>query len=587
MARLSEEEINTVRAKADIVDVITNYVSVHKKGRNYVCVCPFHDDHAPSLQINTEKQIFKCFACGAGGNVFGFVSKFENISFVESVYKVAEICNIEMQRTLQIPNRKVDSKIQNLYDTLQLTIDYCHYQLLSLQGNDIRAYLAKRGIDETLIKMFQLGYNPNQNLVSKFLQAKAIDDQTILNCGIAHLSQYGLNDVFAHRVMIPIHDAQGNPVGFSARRLNEDGAKYINTSDNEIYHKGNLLYNFHRAKEHARKNGCIYLVEGAMDVITYAKVAIYQVVATLGTALTKHQFQLLKSLGVKIILAYDGDQAGKLATYKFGQIAMQEKIEFEIVDNRYGLDGDEIIDAYGIEEFKAMNQKTISWCDFLFQFLPTRYDLNNYSQKKEFALKIAEAIELLKADFEKNKYYLRLKELTGFDMNVSKPQAKQTISQYQPQVNKHIVTLPKSGKEHAQFEILSQMLCGQSACAYFKANLGFLLDDTCNKLALYIIDYYRSYLEMNVSILIDMIEEEEVVNLLLDVSSWELAKGEVQDDVLKEAIFKIEICMIDDQIKLLQQQIMQLSDPLQKAQMAMKKNQLIQLRSEKISKGRT
>ncbi len=234
-----------------------------------------------------------------------------------------------------------------------------------------------------------------------------------------------------------------------------------------------------------------------------------------------------------------------------------------------------------------MNQKTISWCDFLFQFLPSRYDLNNYSQKKDFAIEIAHAIELLKADFEKNKYYLRLKELTGFDMTPQKVVYQNPKNQPTKTSNHNFISLPKSGKKHAEFEILSQMLCGQSACNYFKQELGFLLDDTCNKLALYIIDYYRSYSNMNISVLIDMIKEEEVVNLLIEVSSWELAKGDVQEDVLKEAIFKIEICIMDDQIKLLQQQIQQLSDPLQKANLALQRNHLIQLRSDKISKGRT
>ena len=446
MARLSQEEINDVRSKADIVDVITNYVSVHKKGRNYVCVCPFHDDHAPSLQINSDKQIFKCFACGAGGNVFGFVQRYEKLSFIESVYKVAQICNIEMNQPLVIENH-VNTQYQELYNTLNIAIQYCEYQLQTPIASDVKAYLLKRGINDDLIKMFQLGYNPTNNMLSKFLQAKRIDDQVILNCGLAYLTAYGLSDAYNHRIVIPIHDAYGNPVGFSARRLNDEGAKYINTSENEIYHKGDLIYNYHRAKEYARKQGSIYLVEGAMDVITFAKIGLYHVIATLGTALTSKQFSMIKKLGVKVILAYDGDQAGKIATYKFGKIALQQHLEFEIVDNRYGLDGDEIIDAYGIDEFKAMSNKTISWCDFLFQFLPSRYDLNNYSQKKEFAMEIASSIAALKQDFEKNKYYLRLKELTGFDMRPPSSGPVQTTNRQFKQNN--IITLPKSGKEHA------------------------------------------------------------------------------------------------------------------------------------------
>lgn len=582
MPRLSEEEINEVRNRADIVDVITNYVPVQKKGRNYVCICPFHDDHAPSMQINVDKQIYKCFACGAGGNVFRFVANIENISFVESVYKVAQIAHVEMKQTLSLTTKNENPHLKKLYDTLNATIQYCNYQLLNSPDGEARAYLHKRGINEEIIKRFCLGYNPNGNVLHQFLQMKKFDDESIMSVGVANLSSYGLNDVFKDRIMIPIHDAMGHPIGFSARRLHEDGSpKYINTNDNELYHKGNTIYNYHRIKEEVRKQGCVYLVEGAMDVISFAKAGIYNVVATLGTAFTKQQLTLLKQLGGKIILAYDGDQAGKNATYKFGKMAIDEHMSFEIVDNRYGLDGDEIIDAYGLEEFQAMCQKTIDWCEFLFQFLPSRYQLDNYSQKKEFALKMQEAIETLSEDFEKNKYYLRLKELTGFDMQVSKPTSNEIKPQREYKRREGLVHIPKSGKIHAEYEILSQMLCGISACNYYKQNLGFLLDDTCNKLALYIVDYYRSHQEMDISLIIDYIKEEQVINLLLDVSNWELARNEVDETVLEEAIQKMKICMLDDQIRKIDEQIKQLSDPLTKAQYALKKNQLIQERNLK------
>lgn len=582
MPRLSEEEINEVRNRADIVDVITNYVPVQKKGRNYVCVCPFHDDHAPSMQINVDKQIYKCFACGAGGNVFRFVANIENLSFVESVYKVAQIAHVEMKQTLPLITKNENPHLKRLYDILSATIQFSNYQLLNTADGEARTYLHKRGINEEIIKKFELGYNPNGNVLCKFLQMKKFDDESMMNVGVVNLNSYGLNDVFKDRIMIPIHDAMGHPIGFSARRLHDDGsAKYINTNDNELYHKGNTIYNYHRVKEVVRKQGCVYLVEGAMDVISFAKAGIDNVVATLGTAFTKQQLHLLKQLGGKVILAYDGDQAGKNATYKFGKMAIEEHLNFEIVDNRYGLDGDEIIDAYGLDEFKAMCQKTIDWCEFLFQFLPSRYQLDNYSQKKEFALKMQEAIESLREDFEKNKYYLRLKELTGFDMQVSKIVNNENKPQREFKRRDGLIHIPKSGKAHAEYEILSQMLCGISACNYYKQNLGFLLDDTCNKLALYIVDYYRSHQEMDISLIIDYIKEEQVVNLLLDVSNWELARKEVDETILEEAIHKMKICMLDDQIKNIDEQIKQLSDPLIKAQYALKKNQLIQERNLK------
>lgn len=574
--------MNEIRAKADIVDVVSRYIPVTRKGKGFYATCPFHDDHDPSMSISQDKQIFKCFVCGAGGNVFSFVQKYENISFLEAVYKVAEFTGITLDKSLVLPQRKIDPHIAALYKVCSDMIEYTHYQLDTPDAANVKEYLYKRGLSDDIINRFELGYNPEHEAVYKFLHAKKHEDEDMLAAGVARLTSNGIKDVFFHRITIPIHDAQGNPVGFSARRIldNED-AKYINTQETEIYHKGDLLFNYHRAKSEARKAKRVYLVEGAMDVLALEKVECHHAIATLGTACTKEQLKLISMLGVDVVLCYDGDQAGKNATYKFGKLATQ--LNFTIVDNKLGLDPDEIIDAYGKEELQRLLNKTISWIDFLFDYLLNRYDLENYSQKKEYAMELAEAINALKDDFEKQNYFIRLRELTGFDMQTNIATNAPNKAQERTKQSKRVFLKdPKNGTLAAEYVILSQMLTGLSASNIFKDELGYLKDEDGNKLAMYIIDYYRTHKQMQVADLINVIKEENVKALLLTISEWELAQNEVNMDVLREAITKMNACLLDEKIALLKEQAKAMNDPIMKAKIADERNTLIRKRNDLI-----
>lgn len=588
MARLREEEINQIRAKADIVDVIGRYVPLTRKGKNYWCTCPFHDDHSPSMSIAADKQIYKCFVCGAGGNVFTFVSNYEKIPFVEAVYKVADFAGIHMEHALEMPQRVVDPHLEALYKACKDTIEFTNYQLETLDARHVKEYLSARRIDETIMKKFELGYNPPDDALYRFLHAKKHQDDDILAAGLCRLTQMGMKDVFANRIMIPIHNASGDPVGFSARRISENNeeAKYINTTETDIYVKGNLVFNYHRARSEARKAKKAYLVEGAMDVLAFEKVELHNALATLGTACTKEQIRLLKQLHVPIILCYDGDSAGRSATYKFGKIAREHGVPFEIVDNRYGLDPDEVIEEFGKEELLHMVEKTISWIDFLFTYLISKYNLENYTQKKEFAVEIAQEINALQDDFEKESYFIRLRELTDFDMRSEMKSVELETKKKVEHPKRTYLTFPKSGRTHAEHEILSQMLNGIAASNYYKEELGFLKDDTCNRLAIYIIDYYRTHKRIEVAALLDVIREEPIRKLLLEIAQWDLAQDEINMEVLKEAIQKVKACFMDDKIQMLNEKIHQMSDPMEKARLAMEKNQLIKEREEWRNAGR-
>lgn len=586
MARLSEQEIALVRSRASIVDVISHYISLSKKGRNYVALCPFHDDHNPSMSISEDKQIYKCFVCGAGGNVFTFVSNYEKISFLEAVYKVAEYTGITLSAPLeQTSTQRIDPHIADLYRLMKEMIQYAQYELDTEDGQHAKQYLQKRSLSEEIIKKFEIGYNPHEDSVYQYLHAKAFSDADMVECGVANLFGSRMMDRFANRILIPIHDAYGNPVGFTARRLDDRSqeAKYINTAETTIYQKGKLLFNYHRVKEAVKHEKRVFLAEGAMDVLAFEKADMHTALATLGTSCTKEQLQLLKALHAPITICYDGDAAGQNATYKFAKQAVAAGIPIEIVNNTTGLDPDEIVDTYGKQELRSLCDKTISFIDFLFAYLQKRYNLENYTQKKEYAMEIAQEIAHVSDAFERKNYYLRLKELSGFDMEIS----QETLQQPEKKVShpkRSYLRLPKSGRERAEYEILSQMLLGVSAVDLFKEELGFFKDDDSNKLAMYIIDYYRTHDILSVSELYDQIAEGRVRDLLLSVAQWELAAPGVEQAVLREAIGKVKACILEDKIQALNEKAKNANDPIAKAAVAMEKNRLIAERNELIHK---
>lgn len=580
LARIPQEVIDNIRNHVDIVDVISHYVPLSRKGKSFKCVCPFHDDHDPSLSISQEKQLYHCFVCHAGGNVFTFVQKYENISYVEAILKVAAMAGIKIDYDISgLEKKKVDPHIQSLHQVLQSSVDYCSYELQSMEAKPIKQYLYQRGLSDAIIEKFAIGYHPLENKLYRFLHAKKYSDEDIVSANLGRITSQGIQDVFSGRIMIPIHDANGNPVGFTARRtIEDDSAKYVNTSETDLYVKGKLLFNYHRAKQHARRVGKIIVVEGAMDVLAFEKADIPYAVATLGTACTKDQLQLLRYLGVKVQLCYDGDKAGQNATDKFYRMAREVGLEVELLKNKYDLDPDEIIETYGKEELIALSKRTQSWIEFLFVYLQQKYDLDNYNDKKEYAQEVANEIALLKDDFEKKNYYVRLQQISGFDMqlqnkvSVAKKIEKKVFRAPQ------IIKRPMNGKRTAQLQILSQMLYSKTACEYYRNELGFLVDEDCNSLALYIVDYYRDNDKIAVADLFDYIKEENVKRVLLEIANWELAFSEFHEEILKDAITKVKQCIVNDKIDLLLKQSDQINDPIEKAKIA---QEIISLQRER------
>ena len=391
MQKITNEIINEIRSKTNIVDVISKYVNLVKKGKNYFGICPFHDDNHPSMSVSPEKQIYTCFSCGATGNVFTFISEYEHINFIEAVTLLGEQLGYNFSQDV----KKVQTN-QEEYQIYELALKYYQNNLHSSMGKNALKYLEDRKIDRETIKKFKIGLSLSKSGLSQMLVAKGKKLEKLIELGLSN--SIG-NDLFLNRIMFPLFDLSGRTVAFSARIYNiKDNSKYINTKETEIFKKGNILYNYHNAKEHLKKNDYIIIMEGFMDVIRADTIGITNCVATMGTAFTKQQAQIVKKMTDNIILCFDGDTAGEEATISAIEILEKINVIPKIIRLEDNMDPDDYIIKRGKEAFINKINKAMSVVEFKMQQLKKD---KNLADTKELAKYIEESIkELTKIEDE-------------------------------------------------------------------------------------------------------------------------------------------------------------------------------------------
>lgn len=545
---MNESLIQEIRSKADIVEVIQRYLPLIKKGKNYVAVCPFHDDHDPSMSISEDKQIYKCFVCGAGGNVFNFVKDFEKIQYNDAIIKVANYIGYSLDEKYLVTQKKIDPKQQVLFDVLNEYVKYTRYILNTEDASDAKKYLHKRGLDDSTIQKFEIGYNLNNDQSTNFLLAKGHDLESCVKTNITRINEFGSKDVFNQRIVFPIHNPQGQVVAFTARTMNpNESSKYINSTETPLYIKGNLLYNYHRAIKHVKQAKEIIIVEGVMDVIALDRVNIENVVATLGTACTKEQITLIQNASNNVVLCYDSDAAGQTATLKLARLLISQRLNVSIIQNNTGLDLDEIIDQKSKEVLvKLMAQKT-TYLDFFFNYSIKRLDVDNYNQKKEFAKIILSELDNLKDKFDQELMLERLIQVTQFtreqlDLLRDKPVQTKTI--YKPVRSKKADL-----NQWAEKEIIGQMLYSPQAVLDFRQELGYFLIDDYQKIALTIINYYRNHEELVIADFISTLEDKSMIELVTQIVESDIYYRNYSKDALQDAILEVKINNLDIQIE--------------------------------------
>lgn len=350
---ISQDIINQIIEKVNIAEVISEYIQVLPDGTGFKSVCPFHNDTNPSMKISPNKKIFKCFSCGAGGNVIQFVSRFEKIGFTEAVAKLAKRIGIEIQ-TNNDPNYETKKRF---YQILNESNNFFNFYLYnSDEGKIALKYLEKRGITKEIIDHFKIGLAPKENdYLHKALEQASFNVIDQIESGMVRKGQDGsIIDSFRTRIMFPIYDINDRVVGFSGRTYleNDKSPKYINSNENLIFHKSEVLYNYSNAKEQARKEDTVFVFEGFMDVIAAYKAGVTNAVATMGTALTKQHLKSLHALASRIVLCFDGDNAGINATYKAAGIFATVNAIPYAVSLPDGMDPDEYQIKYGSEALR-------------------------------------------------------------------------------------------------------------------------------------------------------------------------------------------------------------------------------------------
>ena len=535
---------------ADIVKVIGTYLNLVKQGKNYKAVCPFHDDTNPSLTISPEKQFFKCFVCGTGGNAITFVQKYEHISFGEAVKKVADICDYHPEGLERIAKPvKVDARKEELIKCLYDLNLYYQFALNTPDGKEGLDYFESRNLDISIRNKYKLGYAPKDGKATiEFLLKKGHSIKTIEDTGIAKMISTGnYRDMNEGRVTFPICDIDGNVIGFSARRLkNDDTAKYMNTPETYLFHKTNNLYNIHIAKDAARQKGYIYVCEGFMDVFALGKIGIDAAVAIMGTALTAEHIQVLRSLNVEIRLCLDGDLPGQSAMMKISKNLAKAGVNFRIVDNQGSdRDPDEILNQDGKAALEEYLNKLVEQNDFALNYYLRSNPLRTNEEKKALIKEYLPILLRINTQLELDNYLRKLEKVTGFDAESIRDLLRRTRINVNTGagINNELFQNFHPEREAlqklvtAERELLFQMSQNKAAVSFYEQKIGGFYDDIYRQLANFMVEYADSHEQMDFNGVMLLVENSEVDNrdeLVNDLTSLlvETHPDKCSDDLL-------------------------------------------------------
>lgn len=405
MARYSDEIIEEVRQSNDIIDVISQYVHLKRSGRNYFGLCPFHNEKSPSFSVSPDKQIFHCFGCGVGGNVFTFLMKIEGIGFVEAVQMLAERANIQLPTLENREDAAKEALKSKVYKVNEFTAEYYHQNLYKPTSKMAQEYVKKRKLSNDTLKSFRIGFSGKFDELYKELKKQGFGNQEILESGLVNKNDRGeYIDRYRNRLMFPICDARGRVIAFGGRVLDDSKPKYINSPENIVYSKGRHLFGLNVAKKSNEIKKRILIVEGYMDVISLHQRGITNVVAPLGTALTQAQGWLLRRNSEQVVLSFDSDEAGLKAKIRAMDILQDMGCDVRVLQMEGAKDPDEYIIKYGNARFNVLVENALSVIEFKVKLLKQDLNLENTSDKIKFLNEIAKIIAKVDNTIEREVY---------------------------------------------------------------------------------------------------------------------------------------------------------------------------------------
>lgn len=566
MAFISQELINEIKSKNDIVDVIGGYINLNEKNK---ALCPFHNDHSPSFSVNGDKQIYKCFSCGESGNVITFVQKYNNISFQEAIKILAENAGINI--TLDTPKKQ--SAYDKYYDINDTALKYYKNNLISSVGTEAYKYLTDRGLTKELINEFNIGLSTGNKLSSMLL--KKYDEVSLLNVDISKEISGNIYDTFQNRIIFPVIDEDRNVIAFSGRKYLRDDLndntqpKYLNTKETIIFKKSNVLYNINNSLQEIKKSKEIIITEGFMDTIRMSSIGYKNVVALMGTAFTKEHLEKIKSYKCRVVLNLDQDNAGKSATVSIGDELIKNNIDVSVIVFDDYKDSDEYIVNKGRDAFDLAYKNRISFIDFKLKYLRRN---RNMSDSVEISKYINQAIESLNNIDDDILRELKINEISrefGISDSVIKGKLKDRV-QKKEEVKSEVKNKRYNKYDISEIRILYLMLHYDEVINEFESSLGYLINDNMSKLAYKIIEFRNDYGYFEYSDFIDYISEFDDINVTLKEIMKYPNNDEYSKDELDSYINTIKEYSVKQRISSLKQEMKETLDINKKIEIAKK-----------------
>ena len=414
MPRFMQSSIDEVLRRSDIVDIVSSYVTLRRNGTDFVGLCPFHREKTPSFHISSDKQLYYCFGCGSGGNLIDFVMKAENLDFVDSIKFLAERSGVTLEEEVYSPEiQKKHDMRQRILQMNKLVAKRYVQNLSSDEGKGALEYAKKRGLSREVITSFGIGFaKESWSDITGYLNENGFKNDEIVNAGLAVKNEKGhVYDKFRNRLMFPIIDVRGNVIAFSGRALGESNAKYMNSPETPVYHKGSNIFALNIAKQYGAKDGLI-LVEGNLDAVSLHAHGFPNAVAGLGTALTDEQANLLKRYSSSVYVCYDSDEAGEKAAEKAINILVSAGVKIKVISYQGAKDPDEYLKSKGPESFKKLILSALSATEYRILKIRKKYNLVESSEKIEFINQAAEILAQNQNAVEREIYIKRIAQET-------------------------------------------------------------------------------------------------------------------------------------------------------------------------------
>lgn len=545
--------IQKIKNKLDIVDVVSNYVSLQKKGRDYWGCCPFHTEKTPSFQVKVDHQYYRCYGCNKKGDIFNFIMEIEKIPFGEALERLAQKAGVELpENTIDPEYAKKKKEVQKIYEINKETAKFYYNVLKTEQGEVALNYFANRGLTKETIMKFGMGYSPNFHSLIEYLTSLGYSISSMKSAGVIGINEKGNPyDFFAERVIIPIISANGKILGFTGRSLEKKPAfgKYKNTGTTLVFNKGKTLFGLNLYKQNVPpSNKALILVEGHMDVVSMFQAGIKNVVASMGTALTQEQCKEIKRYAEVVYVSFDGDSAGQDATLKGLTLLKNEGLEVKVVQLKDNLDPDDYVKLYGKEGYLKLIDESIPLIDYKLKVIEEKYKFNSYDERVKYA---KEAIGILNEldELEKGIYIQKVSKISGLsqerinDATQNSVKNKVTNNNIKKEENKKIYN---DANTLAERFVLASMIFSKNYVKLDEIEPIFFKTKEHQAICQYVISCYEEDKKPIASALYDLTTQLDA-NLIIE--AVDEIKIENQALFYEQSMKKLTVSYVDEELK--------------------------------------